>query len=171
MDYLAYGVVTALDTSKNAANQDWDWTVLYDHAGMLYPTVDYGADYWGWTRGWTSAAEHPLPPFMALRYRRIPEVAFGGRQHYGYVRTVQCRWGTFSGYWAENYAPYVPIDIDGAHTFHVAQALTLSAFDTYHGGAIPREVVLYYRGGILSAVPVVGYEKDVTTTTSRRFLL
>jgi hypothetical protein len=170
LDKLVYGTVPTLDTSKNSSDQEWAYHTLYDHNGALYPSVQYSAPYWGKTRGWLDASWHPLPPFMSLRYRRVTSPPIDGRQHYGYCRTIQCRWGLFNGFWAENYAPFAPIAINSAYQWHIAEALTLSGFDAYHNGT-NREVVLYFREGVLSVANVTGYEKDIITTTSRNFYI
>jgi hypothetical protein len=170
LDNLSFGTVLTLDTSKNAANQLWEWHTLYDHAGQLYPTRVYSAPYWGriYGYGW---GDYPLPPFVALRYRRVPVTDVDGRQQYGYVRTVRCSYGNFGGTWLGSYAPFCPINTGAAFSHHVAGSLSRSGFSVYHGTGSNREVMLYYREGVLSEIDVVGYEQSIAVTTSRNFYI
>lgn len=170
LDRVSVGTTSALDTSKRSSDQPWEWTTLYDHAGVLYPHTDYTAPYWGTVRG-TAWGDYPLPPFIALRYRRIPSGSVHGRQHYGYTRTVRCRYGNFGGQWAMDYAPFCPIAIDAAFGHHIASSLTSSGFGSYHVGGMNSEIMLYYRSGVLAIEDVTGYEQDIMTTTSRNFYI
>jgi hypothetical protein len=170
LDKVSVGTVLTLDTSKNASNQLWEWHTLYDHVGQLYPTPVYSAPYWGKVYG-DSWGDYPLPPFVALRYRRVPVTDVDGRQQYGYVRTVRCGYGNFGGTWLASYAPFCPINTVAAFSHHVAGSLSRSGFSVYHGTGSNREVMLYYRGGVLMTEDVVDYEQDIVTTTSRNFYI
>jgi hypothetical protein len=174
LDFIRIGVVSTLDTTNNASNQGWDWSTLYDHGGQVYPSLDASAWYWGKYDTTEYGADYPVPPYHALRYRRVTAAGIPGREHYGYCRTVKYRYSNFGGGGVSLSYPYPPIYEAQAYAWHVDRALTGSGYGaSYHSSAgSKREIVLYYRQGVgLNSESVVGYELAGTTTTSRTFRL
>lgn len=171
LDFIKLGVVDTLDTSKSAADQAWEWSFLYDHAGQLYPSLTPAAWYWG-KYDTTGYGDYPLPPSIALRYRRETSPALPGRQHYGYCRSIKQRFYLFGGSAPEYSYPYVPVVLGQAFAWHITRALAGSGYSAYFGGgASAQEKVLSFRSGSLDTYDVVGYDEAAVRTTSRHFAL
>jgi hypothetical protein len=173
LDFVKVGTVSALDTTNNASDQGWDWVSLYDHGGLPYPRYE---DDWYWGRWDTDVygSDYPIPPYHALRYRRVTETSIPGRKHYGYCRTVKYRFSDFWGGGPSLSYPYPPIYEAQAYAWHIDRALTGSGYGAnYHvSSGSNREIVLYYRQEEgLRSEPVTDYEVAGVTTTSRTFRL
>jgi hypothetical protein len=172
LDFVKVGFIEALDTSKSAADQSWEWSILYDHGGQLYPSGDFSAWYWGKYTGTIFGSDFPLPPGIALRYRRETAPVLPGRQHYGYCRSIKQRFSSFSGYGPQRSYPYMPVILDQAFSWHIERALIGSEYGDYLDGSMSaQEKVLSFRDGQLDVYGVTGYTESGVRTTSRHFAL